>query len=142
MAFQEKSAWVMMFVLLIAGLFYINSMLSIEANVPAEAGKVALVPIFGVYVAIVVITSIIGQIAIAIFSPNEASSDLDERDELISAKAGNLSGMALGAGIVGSLLSYLWFQNGIWLFHAAFLSLMASALVEYGLKVFYYRRGY
>lgn len=142
MAFQEKSAWVMMVVLLIAGLLYVNSMLAIETNLPDEAGTIALVPIFGVYVGIIVIASIIGQIAIAIFSPSEASSDLDERDELISAKAGNFSGMALGAGIVGSLISYLWFQNGNWLFHAVFLSLMASALVEYGLKAFYYRRGY
>ena len=142
MAFQEKSSWVMIFALLLAGVFYVNSMLAIELNAPSEAAQIAIGPVFGVYVAIIVIVSIIGQIAIAILNPSEANSDMDERDQLISAKAGNLSGMALGVGVVGSLISYFMFHNGNWLFHAVFLSLMASSLVEYALKVFFYRRGY
>ncbi|MGB3624724.1 MAG: hypothetical protein WA989_02785, partial [Henriciella sp.] len=74
--------------------------------------------------------------------PSEADDTMDERDKLISARAGNISGLVLGLGLVSALGVYLFKYDGNLLFHAAFGALMASQLTEYAARIVYYRGGF
>lgn len=137
MAFQEKSAWVMLVALTLGGLFY----LSVVNSMSAEIGQLAppILPILIIYTIILVVLSIIGHIAIAIMSPKDANTPLDEREKTIFHRAGHYSAFLLGAGVLLSLGYYLLFRNGDVLFYGVFASLVIAQMAEYAIRIFLYR---
>ncbi len=137
MSFQEKSAWVMSLALLVGGVFYFG----VVASVSSEAGELAapLVRVVATYTAILVILAIIGHIAIAVMTPKEADAPLDERERRIFDRAGHISGVVFGFGVVTSLGYYLYSQNGDALFYLVFASLMIGQLAEYAIRIYLYR---
>lgn len=139
MSFREKSAWGMMVVLLLAGIYYFKRVIgvSIEQGAAAPPSLRFLLT----YIVAVVILSIIVNIIVAASNPDEAEAPADEREKLVLAKAGHLSGIVLGVGVVSALWHYSVNQDGHLMFHIAFGSLMVSQVTEYALQVFYLRRG-
>lgn len=83
--------------------------------------------------------AIIGQIAIAIFSPKDANAPLDERERDIFLRASHYSGYVLATGVVMALGFYLLSYSGDVLFYTVFASLMISQLADYGFRIFLYR---
>ena len=138
MSFREKSAWLMTAALLVTGLFYF----SFVVRLSSELGEIAppLLPVVGLYVVLLVVLAVLGHVLVAAFAPRDAGADMDERDRLIAARSGNLSGYILAAGVLLALGHYLVAYNGNALFHGAFASLLISQLAEYGLQIFFYRR--
>lgn len=139
MSFQEKSAWVMCFALIVSGAFYAWTVLAL-ANVlqtvpPPNAGGLAM------GVIIIVAIAIFGHAVAALGNPADANAPEDERDRLVVWRAGNLSGVLLGALCMLSIVSYAVFENGHLLFHALVAGLVISQIAEYALTIWYYRRG-
>lgn len=133
MSFREKSAWAMAAVLIAAGLVYARSVL----QAPEGAVFGPLVP----YVLTVVVLSIVAQTVLGALSPGEAEAPADERERLALAIAGHRSGQALAALVVMAGAVFLFHGQGVVLFHCLVFALIIAELVEYGLQVWFLRRG-
>jgi hypothetical protein len=132
MAYREKSAWVMGAVMALAGLYYLNLVVSGSRS----AGGIA--PPTGTliaYVLAVVIASIVAQVTLAVSSPKEANAPADERERPALDRAGNLAGIILSSGIVISLLYFLYRGDGYLLFHMIMGSLIVAQIGDYALQI-------
>ena len=137
MSFQEKSAWVMSLALAIGGMFYFTTVSGLSAEINQLAPPI--IPAIVVYTLILIIISILGHIAIAVFSPRDADAPLDEREREIFSRSGNFAGYVFGFGVIMSLGMYLFSYSGDALFYGVFASLMISQLAEYAARIFLYR---
>jgi len=137
MAYREKSAWVMAALMGAAGLYYLHMVVSISRAVGETAPPV---PVLIAYVVLVVIGSVVAQVTLAAASPKEANAPADERERPVLDRAGNISGIVLGFGAVGSLLHFLHHGDGYLLFHMIMGSLIVSQFVEYALQIVLLRR--
>lgn len=139
MSFREKTAWVMLILLTLAGGFYAWEVMghAIAINgAPPPSLKLAFV-----YVAIVIIGSVIGLSGLGISEPDEANAPADERERVIIDRAGNWSGYVLAAGAIIGVLHY-WSQGDANLmFHVVVAGLMLSQIAEYAFQIFFYRWG-
>ena len=139
MPFREKTAWVMLVLLTLAGGFYawevIGAGLSL-GSAPPPSLKLALV-----YVFIVVAGAIVGMSSLGASSPHEASAPADERERIILDRAGNWSGYVLAVGAITGVLHYWAQENGHLTFHIVVGSLMLSQIAEYAFQIVLYRRG-
>ena len=137
MPFQEKSAWIMSFALILCGIFYFSAVKTISD----AAGELTspVLPLVAMYTVGLIAVAIIGQIAIAIFSPKDANAPLDERERDIFLRASHYSGYVLATGVVMALGFYLLSYSGDVLFYTVFASLMISQLADYGFRIFLYR---
>jgi hypothetical protein len=88
-----------------------------------------------------IVGSILIQSWLASHNPREADTPADERERLVLARAGNLSGIVLGFGCVAALMNYLVHPNGDLLFHDILLSLLVSTIAESALQIFFFHRG-
>lgn len=139
MSFQEKSAWVMCFALIVSGTFYAWTVLAL-ANVvqmvpPPNAGGLAM------GVIIIVAIAIFGHAVAALGNPADANAPEDERDRLVVWRAGNLSGLLLGVVCMLSLFAFAVLGDGNLMFHMIVAGMVLSQLAEYALTIWYYRRG-
>jgi hypothetical protein len=137
MSFREKSAWVMGALMTVAGLYYLN----LVVGTSRELGGIA--PPVGIFIAftvLVVIGSVVAQVALAVSSPREANAPADERERPLLQRAGNWSGIVLGLGAVTSLLYFLVHADGNLLFHMVLGSLIVSQVAEYALQITLLRR--
>ena len=127
----------MLIALTLGGLFYIGVVNSLSS----EIGQLAppILPILIVYTVILVVLSIIGHIAIAVFSPRDANAPLDEREKTIFHRAGHYSAFLLGAGVLLSLGYYLFLRDGDLLFYGVFASMVIAQMAEYAVRIFLYR---
>lgn len=137
MAFQEKSAWVMLVALLLAGAGYF----ALVAWLSAQMGGLAppLAPALVVYVVALIAIAIVGHIVVAAGAPREANASLDERERFIEARASHRSGTVLGGAVILSLGLYLTTVDGNVLFYSVLASLMLSQILEYGLQIALHR---
>jgi hypothetical protein len=104
MSFREKSAWVMAALMSGAGLYY----LSLVYAASQAIGETAPPIVVFVFVALVIVGSVVVQIILAVASPKEASAPADERERTVEHRAGNWSGLVLGVGAVTSLGYFLF----------------------------------
>lgn len=130
MSFRERSAWVMSCMLVLVGGFYLK--LVMVDHVPPSA---AAIP----FVLFSVVLSIAAQIALAIMSPREASTPIDERERLVIDKAAHFSSYVLPTGVVLGLGWFMASQDGMTLFHVVLVSLMLGQIVDYGAQIFLLR---
>jgi hypothetical protein len=137
MSFREKSAWVMAALMILAGLYYLNLVVGASGQLGAPAPPVGL---FIAYVVLVVIASVAAQVGLAVSAPKEANAPADERERPALQRAGNWSGLVLGAGAVISLLLYLQHGDGNLLFHTVLGSLIVSQIAEYVFQIALLRR--
>jgi hypothetical protein len=138
MSFREKSAWVMAVLMISAGLYYLDLVLGASRELGAPAPPVG---IFVGYVVVVVIGSVAAQVGLALSAPKEANAPADERERPLLQRAGNWSGLVLGAGAVTALLLYLQHGDGNLLFHTVLGSLIVSQIAEYVFQIILLRRG-
>ena len=139
MTFQEKSAWIMCFALLVSGAYYgilvFNAAQSLGAMPPPNGVGM------GVAVIIIVAIAIFGHAVAAIGNLADAREPEDERDRSVVQRAGNLSGVLLGALCMLSICAYAFMQSGNMLFHLIIAAMVISQFAEYALTIWFYRRG-
>lgn len=145
MTFREKSAWVMIAALLIAGIAYfiavLDASLALDEIAPPSGGLVLAYLIgLGIIIAF-------GESIIAALSPKEASTPADERDDQIAVRAGHVFGQVLAVGVVVMLAAYVTGPHGgtavggYALFHGVLAILMVAQITEYASQIWRYRRG-
>ncbi|MDJ0920001.1 MAG: hypothetical protein QNI84_02660 [Henriciella sp.] len=139
MSFREQSAWAMMAILTVGGLWYFNKVRA--ASVALGETAPPIMPFVIAYIVLIVIASIVAMSVLGMASPEAANAPADERERQADSRAGDLSGYVLGAGVIIGLLHYPLHMDGNMLYHIGFASLMLSQIAEYGLRIWYYRTG-
>jgi hypothetical protein len=138
MSFREKSAWVMAFVMVVTGLYYLNMAIGTSGGMGRIVHPLTvLVP----YVGLVVIASVVAQTTMALLSPSEAKARADERERPVLDRAGSWSGSILGLGAVTSLFHFLYHGDASLLFHMVMGSLILSQIAGYAFQIALLRRG-
>ena len=138
MSFQEKSAWLMALVMTAAGLYYFH----IVRGASQALGETAPPAIVIAFVFLVVVGSVVAQIALVLWTPKEANVPADERERLVQQRAGHWSGLVLAAGAVSSLGHFLVYADGNMLFHLVMASLIVAQIAEYALQIVLLRRSF
>ncbi|MEL6663449.1 MAG: hypothetical protein AAFR33_10640 [Pseudomonadota bacterium] len=140
MTFIEKSAWIMFFALGVSGAFYSWTVYTVSLELgetaPPNVGLIALSTI------IIVAFAILGHAFAALGNPADADAPEDERDKQIAWRSGNISGYVLGIAAMFGLWHYAFLGDGHLLFHTVVIGLVLSQLAEYGLSLWFYRRGF
>ena len=139
MSFREKTAWAMGAVLIAAGIWYFQRVIGLSEAM-GEVAPPNIAFVIG-YVILVVIASIIVNIIIAMGAGKDADARVDERERIITDKAGHWSGYVLAVGTVAGLWHFSWLNDGNLMFHIIFGALMASQIAEYAFQIFLFRRG-
>ena len=145
MPFREKSAWVMIAALTLAGIYYVYIVLTASLTLghiapPSGALVLAYLIALGIVIAF-------GEGIIAALSPKEANAPADERDDAIATRAGHVFGQVLAVGVVVMLGAYVMGPHGgtavggYALFHGVLAILMAAQITEYAAQIWRYRRG-
>lgn len=138
MSFREKSAWVMALLTSLCGLWYFSQVAALSPSLAATPAPLGLILR---YVMLILISSVIAQIALAVKSPGEAEAPVDERERQVLRLAACWSGNMLAFGIVSSLAWFVAHGDGNLLFHMAFGSLVVAQMVEYLIQGALLRRG-
>jgi hypothetical protein len=86
-----------------------------------------------------IVVSIAAQIVLAVMSPREASSPVDERERLVIQKATHFSSYVLASGVVVGLGMFMISQDGMKLFHIVLTSLILGQIADYGAQIFLLR---
>lgn len=141
MSFKEKSIWASFFIILLVYSKYFSYVFQGLAAGTIDKGEIS-----GLFIG-AIITLIVYQIVFHIFlgiliakDPDEPS---DERDHMISTKAGNVSGWVLGFAVfVIAAHVFIHDLNALWSANLLMLALVVSQLSDYAMQLFYYRRGY
>ncbi len=139
MSFREQSAWVMIVILTGGGLWYFNMIRKASQALGETAPPI--IPFVISYIVLIVIASIVAFTVLGIASPEAANAPADERERWAESRAGDWSGYVLGGGVMLGLLYYPLNMDGNMLYHIGFASLMLSQIAEYGLQIWFYRRG-
>jgi hypothetical protein len=136
MSFREKSAWLMALLMTAAGLYY----LYIVREASRALGETAPPAIVIAFVILVVVSSVVAQVLLAVSSLKEANAPADERERLVQQRAGNWSGLILATGAVSSLGHFMVYSDGNMLFHLVMGSLIVAQIAEYAFQILLVRR--
>jgi hypothetical protein len=90
-----------------------------------------------------VILEVVVYIGLAATNLKTADQPSDERDKIITGKAGNISGWVLAICVV-MIGSYAMFKDvsSVLIANLLLLALVLSQCVDYAMALFYYRRGW
>ena len=141
LTFQEKSNWAS---LIIMSVVWVNYLVRVQ---PALAdGSISRADSIGLFigaVVILVILEVVVHIVLAVTNPKTADQPSDERDKIITSKAGNISGWVLGICVV-MIGSYAMFRDvsSVLIANLLLLALVLAQCVDYAMALFYYRRGW
>lgn len=148
MSFEERITWTTGVVQLAVGIWYMAAILQKAVDTPVAAmeyrGELMVLVI-----AVVVLTTVgavalaVGSVGWAMLTGKPVDVDLsDERDKTIARYAGNIGGIVLAMGVVPALGLTIFEFDHFWIAHALLASFFASEMVETGLKLAAYRRGF
>ena len=139
MSFQEKSRWIALLANLIAWGWYFLTLARLSGGVPDE--RVMLQLMGPVFLAITAI-NIVGHILVAALKPDEAKTELDEREKAIARHAAAIGYTVLCLGVVIALGATLWFWTAFVAVNAVMFAFIAAECVRYGVEIAAFRRGF
>lgn len=139
MSFRDKSALVTIVALLIASVVYVASLVSAAGGKPLV--DVAYQPYLIGFVIVLVIVSVVGQIAVAVRSPKEATAPRDERERIIAWHSTSVSSVVLAiaafVAITLSLIEIDWF----WIANSVLALWVAAEILSGAVALTLSRRG-
>ena len=98
-------------------------------------------PILLATIAVAIVGSIVGRIAIEMIRPSETYRE-DVRDRDIGRFGEYVAGIVLGIGMVGPFILALAQADHFWIANAMYLVFVAQAIVGAVIKLIAYRRGF
>ena len=139
MSFRNKSALVTIVALLIASAVYVVSLVSAAGGKPLV--DVAYQPYLIGFVIVLVIVSVVGQIAVAVRSPKEATAPRDERERLITWRAGSVSAYVLEVGAFLAIALAMAQVDWFWIANTVLALWVLAEIVDGGVQLSLSRRG-
>ncbi len=135
-SFEEKSAWITLLgMLVVLGSYFFVALRMLAAGVTAVA---PFVPVFAVAVLFGVVLLIAGHVVVAIASRPDGR---DERDRLISWRAEHNSSWLLAVGVIAAIFALATPVAPAWIANGLLMALFVAEILNYGLRLYYYRRG-
>lgn len=139
MSFREKSDW-LSFLSLCGLAIYFGEIGRNLISGSHPSGPYYYFTLFWVLVGVLVVIQVVTHIVLAVRSPKDAKTPVDERERLIHARAESKAYFVLLTGTfctIGTM--HMGFNT--WQFaHCILLVIWVSELLRYGLRLFYYRR--
>lgn len=140
LSFKEKSTWVSLIIMLVVWGYYFNELRAVLDD--GFVGRLQTTILFIIALVILVVLNIAGHIVIAITNPRDANQPEDERDRVVSQRAGNIAGIVLGIACI-NLAAWAMFLDlsSVLMAHCLLLALIIAQIVHDALRLYYYRRG-
>lgn len=139
MSFRDKSAVVTIAALLVASLVYVVSLLQAAGGAPLV--DVGYEPYLIGFVVVLVLVMVVGQIAVAVVAPKEATAPRDERERLITWRAGSVSAYVLEVGAFVAIVLAVAQVDWFWIANAVLLVWVLAEIVDSGVQLALSRRG-
>ena len=139
MSFRDKSALVTIVALLIASVVYVVSLVTAAGGKPLV--DVAYQPYLIGFVIVLVLVSVVGQIAVALRSPKEATAPRDERERLITWRAGSVSAYVLEVGAFLAITLAMAQVDWFWIANTVLALWVLAEIVDGGVQLSLSRRG-
>ncbi len=139
MSFRNKSALVTIVALLVASIVYVVSLLTAAAGAPIV--DVTYQPYLIGFVIVLVIVSVVGQIAVAVRSPKEATAPRDERERLITWRAGSVSAYVLEVGAFLAIALAMAQVDWFWIANTVLALWVLAEIVDGAVQLTLSRRG-
>lgn len=141
MSFREKSAWVTLITLIaVLILFWLHIS---PANILAPESDGWVLHVLMLMIATFVTIEIIAHIVFAIRSPRDARTPKDERERLIDLKSRTVAWYVFAILSIGGIFVTLHLgANEIGIGFVVLQAFVIAEIVNYALRIRYYRRGF
>lgn len=141
MSFREKSAWIMLITLVVmtvAFTLHTTPRWWLAADPSPFVFQILMMAI-GAFVGIVVVAHIV----VAILAPRDATAPKDERERLIELKSTAVAAYVYVFLTLGGVFVALHMVNAtsVGMGYLLLYSFVVAEIVNYALRVYYYRRG-
>ena len=93
------------------------------------------------FVIVLVLVSVVGQIAVALRSPKEATAPRDERERLITWRAGSVSAYVLEVGAFLAIVLAVAQVDWFWIANTVLALWVLAEIVDGGVQLSLSRRG-
>ena len=140
MSFRERSAWVTLITLIVLSIVFALHVPQPWTLRPAPSRFMFHVLLLAIVTFIVI--EVVAHIAIAIFSPTDARAPKDERERLIELKSIAAAAYVYAFLSLSAVFTIHFGANQIGVGYLVLLSFVVAEIVNYGLRIYYYRRGF
>lgn len=138
MSFREKSDWLSFISLCLLGIYFAEIARGLMGG--EHPGGHYYFTLFWALVVVLIVIQIVTHIVLAIRSPKDAQTPVDERERLIHLRATRPAYYVL---LVGTFLTIGTMHMGfsLWQFaHCILFFIWIAELARYGLRLYFYRR--
>jgi hypothetical protein len=136
-SFEERSAWIVLCSLVgVFGFYFLVAGRMLTAGITEAVAP--FVPLFVVVVVLLVIVLAVGHAAAAIVARPDGP---DERDQQIERRAESGSSWILAVGVLAAAFGLALPLGRAWIANGLLMALVVSEVVNYGLRLYFYRRG-
>jgi hypothetical protein len=139
MSFREKSAWITLITLSVLTAAVVTHLPRPFTLAPAPS--LFILHVLALAILFFIGIEIVAHVVIAIWSPRDARVPKDERERLIELKATAVASYVYAGLSLSSILTIHLGANEIGLGYLVFLSFVIGEIVNYALRIYYYRRG-
>jgi hypothetical protein len=139
MSFREKSDWLSFISLCLLGIYFAEIARGILGG-SHPGGPYYYFTLFWVLVVALIVIQVVTHVVLAIRSPKDAKTPVDERERLIRLRATQPAYFVL---LVGAFMTIGTMHMGFntWQFaHCILFIIWIAELLRYGMRLFYYRR--
>jgi hypothetical protein len=142
MSFREKSAWITLIALVVLAIAFQLAVHSPWTLSPTPGGREFQVLIHSIVVFVTV--EIVAYVVLRMHSPRDARTPKDERERLIEIRSRAVAYYVFTAFALGGTFVALHIvgSNQFGMGWLLLWSFVASQIVNYALRIFYYRRGF
>ena len=141
MSFREKRAWVTLITLIfILGLFWLHIP---PTRMLAPPPSMWVLHVLMLMIATFVVIQIVAGIVMRIRSPLDAKAPKDEREQLIELKSRAIAWYVFVILSIGGMFVTLHAgANETGLYFVVLFSFVVAEIVNYSMRIYYYRRGF
>ena len=144
MSFREKSAWISLVTLIIVAILFLLHFPTPWTYTLSPQPNGWMFQILLLTIATFIGVEIIAHIVIAIWSPRDARTPKDERELMIELRSTRIAAFIYAVVSLGSLFVGLHMAeaNVIGMAYLVLISFVASQIIKFAMRVYYYRRGF
>lgn len=140
MSFREKSDWLSFLSLGLLGIYFVEVVRHVLGH-SHGGGPAYYFTLFWVLVIVLVLIQVVTHIVLALRSPQDAQTPVDERERFIYLRATRPAYFVL---LVGAFLTIGTLHMGLttWQFaHCILAVIWVAELIRYGTRLYYFRKG-
>jgi len=141
MSFREKRAWVTLIaLLLVLALFWLHIS---PRQMLAPPQNMWVLHVLMLTISTFIVIELVAYVVIRLRSPHDARTPKDEREQLIELKSTAVAFYVFAILSLGGIFVTLYVgANEVGLGFVVLLSFVIAEIVNYAMRIYYYRRGF